>query len=55
MSGAAPLGPELTEQVAERLDVPVTQGYGMTELSPVTHFCPIDADQAGLDRACRCR
>ena len=47
MSGAAPLGPELTDQVADRLDVPVTQGYGMTELSPVSHFCPIDAIKAG--------
>ncbi len=47
MSGAAPLGPELTDQVAGRLDVPVTQGYGMTELSPVSHFCPIDAIKAG--------
>jgi len=47
MSGAAPLGPELTEQVANRLSVPVTQGYGMTELSPVSHFCPIDAIKAG--------
>ncbi len=47
MSGAAPLGPELTNQVARRLDVPVTQGYGMTELSPVSHFCPIDAIKPG--------
>ncbi len=51
MSGAAPLGPELTEQVADRLAVPVTQGYGMTELSPVSHFCPLEQDQAGHDRA----
>ncbi len=47
MSGAAPLGPELTDQVANRLSVPVTQGYGMTELSPVSHFCPIDAIKPG--------
>jgi acyl-CoA synthetase (AMP-forming)/AMP-acid ligase II len=47
MSGAAPLGPELTEQVSERLDVPVTQGYGMTELSPVTHVCPLDRIKPG--------
>ena len=47
MSGAAPLGPELTEQVSKRLDVPVTQGYGMTELSPVTHLCPLDRIKPG--------
>jgi acyl-CoA synthetase (AMP-forming)/AMP-acid ligase II len=47
MSGAAPLGPELTDQVASRLDVPVTQGYGMTELSPVSHFCPLDSIKPG--------
>jgi acyl-CoA synthetase (AMP-forming)/AMP-acid ligase II len=37
MSGAAPLGAELTNQVAERLDCKVIQGYGLTETSPVTH------------------
>jgi acyl-CoA synthetase (AMP-forming)/AMP-acid ligase II len=47
MSGAAPLGPELTEQVAERISAPVTQGYGMTELSPVTHLCPLDRIKPG--------
>jgi acyl-CoA synthetase (AMP-forming)/AMP-acid ligase II len=47
MSGAAPLGPELTDQVAARLSVPVTQGYGMTELSPVTHLCPLDRIKPG--------
>ncbi len=47
MSGAAPLGPELTEQVSNRLDVPVTQGYGMTELSPVSHFCPLENIKPG--------
>ncbi|KAI8832002.1 hypothetical protein BC829DRAFT_449179 [Chytridium lagenaria] len=34
-SGAAPLGPELSKEVAKRLKVEVLQGYGMTELSPV--------------------
>jgi acyl-CoA synthetase (AMP-forming)/AMP-acid ligase II len=47
MSGAAPLGPELTAQVTDRLAVPVTQGYGMTELSPVSHFCPLDNIKPG--------
>ncbi len=47
MSGAAPLGAELAQQVSDRLDVPVTQGYGMTELSPVSHFCPLDNIKPG--------
>jgi acyl-CoA synthetase (AMP-forming)/AMP-acid ligase II len=37
MSGAAPLGGELSEQVAERIGCRVVQGYGLTETSPVTH------------------
>ena len=42
MSGAAPLGAELADRVAERVGVPVMQGYGLTETSPVTHLVPID-------------
>jgi hypothetical protein len=42
MSGAAPLGPELEEACAKRLGCRVLQGYGMTELSPVTHVIPMD-------------
>ena len=38
LSGAAPLGVQLTEDVSKRLDCPVVQGYGMTELSPVSHI-----------------
>jgi acyl-CoA synthetase (AMP-forming)/AMP-acid ligase II len=37
MSGAAPLGAELAEQVAARIGCKVIQGYGLTETSPVTH------------------
>jgi acyl-CoA synthetase (AMP-forming)/AMP-acid ligase II len=37
MSGAAPLGAELAEQVADRIGCTVIQGYGLTETSPVTH------------------
>jgi len=37
-SGAAPLGPSVTEAVEQRLSVVVKQGYGMTEASPVTHY-----------------
>ncbi len=36
-SGAAPLSAELGEECAERLECAVVQGYGMTELSPVSH------------------
>lgn len=39
-SGAAPLGAELAAQAAERLGCEVVQGYGMTELSPVSHSTP---------------
>ena len=44
-SGAAPLSGELAtdHEVKERLDVEyVQQGYGLTELSPVSHCCPED-------------
>ena len=37
MSGAAPFGAELSQQVASRLGCTVIQGYGLTETSPVTH------------------
>ncbi len=35
--GAAPLGAELAEEAAARIGCPVVQGYGMTELSPISH------------------
>jgi acyl-CoA synthetase (AMP-forming)/AMP-acid ligase II len=44
MSGAAPLGEELSERVAERLGCLVMQGYGLTETSPVTHTMPLDPE-----------
>jgi acyl-CoA synthetase (AMP-forming)/AMP-acid ligase II len=37
MSGAASLGADLAEQVAQRIGCKVIQGYGLTETSPVTH------------------
>jgi len=37
LSGAAPLGPELAAEAEARVGVPVVQGYGMTELSPLSH------------------
>lgn len=43
MSGAAPLSPELTNQVAKILpQVCVGQGYGMTETSTTVSFPQID-------------
>lgn len=39
-SGAAPLSAELALECGARLDAEVVQGYGMTELSPVTHLTP---------------
>ena len=41
LSGAAPLGPEVEQACSVRLGCAVSQGYGMTETSPVTHFRPI--------------
>ena len=43
MSGAAPLGRELAQACARRLDCIVLQGYGLTETSPVSHCNPINA------------
>jgi acyl-CoA synthetase (AMP-forming)/AMP-acid ligase II len=39
-SGAAPLGEELAKAAGDRLGCEVVQGYGMTELSPVSHATP---------------
>lgn len=41
VSGAAPLGADVEQAVVKRLGCYVTQGYGMTESSPVLHFRPI--------------
>ena len=43
MSGAAPLDADLGQAVADRLGCRVVQGYGMSELSPVSHITPFDA------------
>jgi acyl-CoA synthetase (AMP-forming)/AMP-acid ligase II len=37
ISGAAPLDAELAGRAEKRIGAPVRQGYGMTELSPVSH------------------
>jgi acyl-CoA synthetase (AMP-forming)/AMP-acid ligase II len=39
-SGAAPLSAELEAACGTRLGCRMTQGYGLTETSPVTHACP---------------
>ncbi len=45
--GAAPLGAELAEEAAERIGCAVVQGYGMTELSPISHATAGDDAKAG--------
>lgn len=49
MSGAAPLDEELGQAVTARLGCALVQGYGMSELSPVSHITPFDggADLVG--------
>ena len=42
MSGAAPLDEDLAQAVATRLGCQLVQGYGMSELSPVSHVTPFD-------------
>jgi acyl-CoA synthetase (AMP-forming)/AMP-acid ligase II len=48
-SGAAPLDANLGGAVASRLGTNVRQGYGMTELSPVSHVIPMARDDISLD------
>jgi len=43
-SGAAPLAPELARRFRDCTGVPICQGYGMTEASPVTHIGYIDPE-----------
>src|SRR5256712_12838832 len=42
-TGAAPLAPAPARRLTERTRIPVIQGYGLTETSPVTHANPFDA------------
>jgi acyl-CoA synthetase (AMP-forming)/AMP-acid ligase II len=38
MSAAAPLGPEVQQAFQDRFKVQVTQAYGLTETSPISHI-----------------
>lgn len=44
---AAPSGAELTDAVAARLHCTTLQGFGMTELSPVSHVVPGNSPRSG--------
>lgn len=50
MSGAAPLDDELGKAVAARLNLNMLQGYGMSELSPVSHMIPEDMATLGVEK-----
>lgn len=44
---AAPSGADLSDAIAARLGCNALQGYGMTELSPVSHVVPRSAPRSG--------
>src|SRR6478752_6072950 len=46
-SGATPLSAELALEAGRRLGCEVVQGYGMTELSPVSHLTPTGGFRPG--------
>jgi len=46
-SGAAPMGAALGQAVEARLGVVAEQGYGMTEMSPVSHLSAADRGRPG--------
>jgi acyl-CoA synthetase (AMP-forming)/AMP-acid ligase II len=45
VSGAAPLDADLARAVEVRVGCRIVQGYGMTEMSPVSHAIPFDGGQ----------
>jgi acyl-CoA synthetase (AMP-forming)/AMP-acid ligase II len=47
MSAAAPLSGEMAQAVADRIGCQVVQGYGMTELSPISHLTPLGRGRPG--------
>lgn len=46
-SGAAPLGADVGEEASARVGCAIVQGYGMTELSPVSHVTPVRRGRPG--------
>ncbi|HET7441830.1 MAG TPA: AMP-binding protein [Terriglobales bacterium] len=60
-SGAAPLAPELARRFTALTGIPICQGYGMTEASPVTHvgylepelYCPESIGEPLAQTECR--
>ena len=46
-SGAAPMGGALSDAVASRLNCAMLQGFGMTELAPVSHITPESNPRTG--------
>jgi acyl-CoA synthetase (AMP-forming)/AMP-acid ligase II len=48
LSGAAPLSAEVSKACTDRLGCVIKQGYGMTEMSPVTHLDSDDPAQIKL-------
>ena len=52
MIGAAPVPPEVSRRFTQRTGLPVVQGYGMTEASPLTHLNPVhDLERNVIDSA----
>jgi acyl-CoA synthetase (AMP-forming)/AMP-acid ligase II len=47
LSGAAPLGKDVTESLTNRIGVPVRQAYGMTETTPLVTYTLLDDIQPG--------
>lgn len=50
MSGAAPLSADLAHAVQDKLKFGVTQGYGLTETSPVSHVMTVEESQGRKGR-----
>jgi acyl-CoA synthetase (AMP-forming)/AMP-acid ligase II len=48
-SGAAPLPAQTATTFSERFDCRVTQGYGLSEASPVTHLAPRDSKDIPIE------
>jgi acyl-CoA synthetase (AMP-forming)/AMP-acid ligase II len=47
LSGAAPLSADVATEAGRRIGCEIVQGYGMTELSPVSHFTPPGSNRPG--------